>query len=49
MALMASFGKRFGKKKSLKINDLPLMTQIVSEKCHECIFDMTKKKKESEK
>ena len=29
VALMASFGKRFGKKKLFKINDLPQMAQIV--------------------
>ena len=26
---MASFGKRFGKKKLFKINEMPFMTQIV--------------------
>ena len=29
MVLLASFGKRFGKKKLFKINDLPQMAQIV--------------------
>ena len=29
MACGASFGKRFGKKKSFKINEMPFMTQIV--------------------
>ena len=27
----ASFGKRFGKKKSFKTNEMPLMTQIVGQ------------------
>ena len=30
-ALAASFGKRFGKKKLFKINDLPQMAQIVNQ------------------
>ena len=29
VALMASFGKRFGKKKLFKINEMPRMAQIV--------------------
>ena len=29
VALGASFGKRFGKKKLFKINEMPFMTQIV--------------------
>ena len=28
---MASFGKRFGKKKLFKINGMPFMTQIVGQ------------------
>ena len=31
VALMASFGERFGKKKLFKINKMPFMTQIVGQ------------------
>ena len=34
MALMASFGKRFGKKKLFKTNKMPRMAQIVGQKWH---------------
>ena len=32
VALMASFGERFGKKKPFKINEMPFMTQIANQK-----------------
>ena len=31
VALMTSFGKRFGKKKLLKIHEMPFMTQIANQ------------------
>ena len=44
-ALTASFGKRFGKKKPFKINDLPQMAQIVRLKGRGGEFGKQEKKK----
>ena len=49
VALMASFGKRFGKKKLFKINDLPFMTQIVGLKWHGVDSSKQEKKKQEER
>ena len=47
---MASFGKRFGKKKLFKINGMPFMTQIANQKCHGGgLASKQEKKKEGEK
>ena len=46
VALMASFGERFGKKKLFKINDLPQMAQIVRLKWRGRGFGKQKKKKQ---
>ena len=48
-ALMASFGKRFGKKKPFKINDLPFMTQIANQKWHGGGLSKQEKKKQEER
>ena len=45
VALMASFGERFGKKKPFKINEMPFMTQIVGQKWRGGGFGKQKKKK----
>ena len=47
--MLASFGKRFGKKKANKINEMPLMTQIVGQKWHGGDSSKQEKKKESER
>ena len=49
MASVASFGKRFGKKKPFKINEMPRMAQIVGLKCHGVDSSKQEKKKESER
>ena len=46
---MASFGKRFGKKKSFKINEMPFMAQIVKRKWRGVDCGKQEKKKEGEK
>ena len=46
---MASFGKRFGKKKPFKNNDLPQMAQMAWQKWHGVVLAGKKEKKESEK
>ena len=43
--MLASFGRRFGKKKANKINKMPRMTQIVGQKCHDVDFGKQEKKK----
>ena len=45
VTLRASFGKRFGKKKLFKINDLPFMTQIANQKWHDVDSGRQEKKK----
>ena len=49
MAGGASFGKRFGKKKSFKTNEMPLMTQIVGQKWQAVDFGKVMGKRGSEK
>ena len=49
MASVAIFGKRFGKKKPFKINDLPRMAHMTRQKWHGVSLSKQKKKKESEK
>ena len=46
---MASFGKRFGKKKPFKNNDLPQMAQMARWKWHGVSLSQQKKKKESKR
>ena len=46
---MASFGKRFGKKKPFKNNDLPQMAQMARQKWHGGDFGKMKKKKAGER
>ena len=48
-ALMASFGKRFGKKKLFKINEMPRMPRMTRQKWRGGEKHARKKKKESEK
>ena len=43
---VASFGKRFGKKKSFKVKEMPFMTQIANQKWRDRGFDGQKKKKQ---
>ena len=49
VALMASFGKRFGKKKLFKINEMPRMAQIVGLKWRGVDLSQQEEKKESER
>ena len=46
---MASFDKRFGKKKPFKINKMPRMAQMARQKWQGEIFGKMKKEKESER
>ena len=48
-ASVASFGERFGKKKLFKINEMPLMTQIVGQNVMAVDFGKQEKKKAGEK
>ena len=45
----ASFGKRFGKKKLFKINEMPRMAQIVGLKWRGVDLSQQEEKKESER
>ena len=49
VALMASFGKRFDKKKLFKINEMPRMAQIVRLKWHSVNLGRQEKKKQVER
>ena len=49
VAGVASFGKRFGKKKPLKINEMPRMPHMASQKRRGVDFSKQEKKKEGEK
>ena len=49
MALMASFGKRFGKKKLFKINEMPRMAQIVNQNGMAGFLASKKRKKQGER
>ena len=42
----ASFGKRFGKKKSFKTNEMPFMTQIVNQMAGRGFWQSDEKKRE---
>ena len=44
VAVMTSFGKRFGKKKSFKIKEMPFMTQIANQKWPGRVLGKQKKK-----
>ena len=46
VASVASFGKRFGKKKSFKTNEMPQMAQIVGQNGKAVDFGKQKKKKQ---
>ena len=49
VAGVASFGKRFGKKKSFKINEMPQMAQMAGHKWRGGGFGKQEKKKAGEK
>ena len=49
VALMASFGKRFGKKKANKINKMPQMARMTHQKWRGGDSSKQKKKKEGER
>ena len=49
VAIGASFGKRFGKKKSFKTNEMPQMAQIVGLKWQAVDFGKGMRKRGSEK
>ena len=45
---VASFGKRFGKKKLFKINEMPQMARMARQKWQDVDLSQQEKKKESE-
>ena len=49
VALMASFGKRFGKKKSFKTNEMPQMARMTCQKWRGVDLSKQEKKKEGVK
>ena len=49
MASGASFGKRFGKKKLFKINEMPRMARVTGQKWQDVDLSQQEKKKESER
>ena len=46
VALRASFGKRFGKKKLFKINEMPRMARMTHQKRHSVNLGLQEKKKQ---
>ena len=49
VALMASFGKRFDKKKLFKINEMPRMARMAHQKWHSVNLGRQEKKKQVER